>query len=81
MNETFELRKTRRSVRNQYKLNLEVPFINQVTFRAKSIRYLRSKIWSSLPFYIKSSESLTTWGPGIRSHENTLSVSARVLLI
>ena len=40
MNEIFELRKTKRAVQNQYKLNLEVPVINQVTFGAKSIRYL-----------------------------------------
>ena len=50
MNEIFELRKTNRAVRNQYKLNLEVPTINQVTFGIKSIRYLGPKIWNSLPF-------------------------------
>ena len=61
VNEIFELRKTKRAVRNQYKLNLEVPIINQVTFGAKSIRYLGPKIWNSLPFHIKSSESLTTF--------------------
>ena len=61
MNEIFELRKTSRAVQNQYKLNLEVPIINQVTFGAKSIRYLGPKIWNSLPFHIKSSESLTTF--------------------
>ena len=61
MNETFELRKTKRAVRNQYKLNLEVPIINQVTYGAKSIRYFGPKIWNSLPFHIKSSESLTTF--------------------
>ena len=53
MNEIFELRKTKRAVRNQYKLNLEDPIINQVTFGPK--------IWNSLPFHIKSSESLTTF--------------------
>ena len=37
MNGIFELRKTNRAIRNQYKPNLEVPIINQVTFRAKSI--------------------------------------------
>ena len=52
MNEIFELRKTNRAVRNQYKLNLEVPTINQVTFGIKSIRYLGPKIWNSLPFDI-----------------------------
>ena len=35
MNEIFELRETKRAVRNQYKLNLEVRIINQVTFGAK----------------------------------------------
>ena len=40
MNEIFELRTIKRAVRNQYNLNLEVPIINQVTFGAKSIRYL-----------------------------------------
>ena len=59
MNKIFGLRKTKREVRNQYKLNLEIPIINQVTFGAKSIRYLGPKIWNSLPFQIKSSESLT----------------------
>ena len=52
MNEIFELRKTNRAVRNQYKLNLEVPTINQVTFGIKSVRYLGPKIWNSLPFDI-----------------------------
>ena len=61
MNAIFELRKSNRAVRNQYKLNLEVPIINQVTFGVKSIRYLGPKISNSLPFHIKSSESLTTF--------------------
>ena len=61
MNEIFELRKSKKAVRNQYKLNLEIPIINQVTFGAKSIRLLGPKIWNSLPFHIKSSESLTTF--------------------
>ena len=61
INEISEPRKSHRAVRNQYKLNLEVPIINQVTFGAKSIRYLGPKIWNSLPFHIKSSESLTNY--------------------
>ena len=48
MNDIFELRKTNRAIRNQYKPNLEVPIINQVTFRAKSIRYLGPEIWNTL---------------------------------
>ena len=59
MNEILELWKTNRVVRNQYELNLEVPIINQVTFGAKSIRYLGLKICNSLPFHIKPSKSLT----------------------
>ena len=61
MNEIFDFRKTNRTVRNQCKLNLEVLIINQVTFGAESIRYPGSKIWNSLPFHIKSSESRTTF--------------------
>ena len=61
MNETFELRKTKRTVRNQCKLNREVPIINQATFRAKNVRYLGPKAWNSLSFHIKSNESLTTF--------------------
>ena len=57
MNGIFELRKTKRKVWNQYKLNLEVPIINQVTFRAKIIRYLGPKIWNSLSFHINPSET------------------------
>ena len=40
MNENFELRKTSLAVKNQNKLNLEVPIVNHVTFGAISSRYL-----------------------------------------
>ena len=72
INEIFELKKTNRAVRNQYKLNLEDPIINQVTFGAKSIRHLGSKIWNSLPFHINSSESLTTFKRIIKNWDNNL---------
>ena len=58
MSEIFKLRKTRRVVRSNYKLNLDVPTINQVSFGDKSLRYYGPKIWNSLPFHIKSSENL-----------------------
>ena len=48
MNDIFELRKTNKAIRNQYKHNLEVPIINQVTFGAKSLRYLGPEIWSKI---------------------------------
>ena len=82
MNEVFELRKTNSAVRNQYKLNLDVPIINEVNFGAKIIRYLGPKIWNSLRFHIKSSESLMIrYKTGIRSQANALFVGARVLLL
>ena len=58
MNEISKLRKTSRAVRSNYKLNLDVPTINQVSFGDKSLRYYGPKIWNSLPFHIKSSENL-----------------------
>ena len=61
MNDIFKLGKTNKAVRNQNKLNIEVPIINQVTFGAKSIRYLGPKIWNTIPFHNKVSESLTTF--------------------
>ena len=47
MNELFKLRKTIRLVRSNYKLNLDVPNINQVSFGDKSLRYYKPKIWNS----------------------------------
>ena len=42
MNEILELRKTKREVQNQYKINLEVPNINQVTFQAKIVSWTKN---------------------------------------
>ena len=53
MNKIFKLIKTSRAVRSNYKLNLNVPTINQVSFDDKSLRYFGPKIWNSLPFHIK----------------------------
>ena len=39
MNEMFKLRKTSRTVRSNYKINLDVVTINQVSFGDKSFRY------------------------------------------
>ena len=61
MNEIFKLKKSSRAVRSNYKLNLDVPTINQVSFGYKSLRYYGPKIWNSLPFHIKSSENLETF--------------------
>ena len=48
----------KRLVREQYKLNLETPEWNQVTFGGKSVKVYKPKVWNSLPFHIKTSENL-----------------------
>ena len=57
----LKLRKISRAVRSNYKLNLDVPTINQVSFGGKSLRYHGPKIWNSLSFHIKSSENLEAY--------------------
>ena len=47
MKQIFQLRGTNRTVRNQYKLNLSVPKVNQVSYGQKSLRYYGPKIWNS----------------------------------
>ena len=58
MNEIFKLRKISRVVHSNYKLNLDVPTINQVSFGGKSLRYYKPKIWNLLSFHVKSSKNL-----------------------
>ena len=48
-------------VRSQYRLNLDIPKINQVSFGNKSIRSFEPKNWNSLPPHIKSFENLETF--------------------
>ena len=58
MNNIFKVKENKRLVRKQYKLNLETPEWNQVTFGAKSLKVYGSKVWNNLPFHIKTSENL-----------------------
>ena len=58
MKQIFELRETNRNVREKYRLNLNIPNYNQVTFGKKSLRILGPKIWNSLPCHIKPSKIL-----------------------
>ena len=53
MNNIFKVKESKRLVREQYKVNLETPEWDQVTFRAKSL-----KVWNSLPFHSKTFENL-----------------------
>ena len=51
MQEIFETCKTKKAVRERYKINLEIPKINQALFGTKSLRFYEPKIWNSLPFF------------------------------
>ena len=59
MKELFVVRETNILPRIQYKLNLEIPNVNQVTFGEKSLRKYAPRIWNSLPFDIKSAKNLS----------------------
>ena len=52
MNEIFRLRVTNRMGCNQYRLNLDIPKVNQVSFGNKSIRSFGLKISNSFPSHI-----------------------------
>ena len=57
MSNIFRAKANKRIVREKYKLNLETPEWNQVTFWAKDLKVYGLKVWNSLPFHIKASEN------------------------
>ena len=61
MQELFKLRETNRNVRNKYKLNLNIPVVNQVNYGTKILRSFGPEIWNSLQHHIKSPENLKTF--------------------
>ena len=61
MQELFKLRETNRNVRNKYKLNLNIPVVNQVNYGTTSLRIFGPKIWNSLLHHVKSAENLETF--------------------
>ena len=58
MREIFETPKTKRAAREKYKINLEIPRINQASLDTESLRFYRSKNPNSLPYHIKSAQNL-----------------------
>ena len=58
MKNLFEVRKTNRTQREQYKLDLEIPKSNQVSFGTKSLPIQGPRVWNALPLHIKSKENL-----------------------
>ena len=61
MKEIFEKRNENRVTRDRYKLNLNIPRINQVTFGTKSLKFYGPKIWNNLPVNIKTAENLNAF--------------------
>ena len=61
MQELLKLRETSRNVHIKYKLNLNIPVVNQVTYGTKSLRSFGPKIWNSLPHQLKSGENLENY--------------------
>ena len=61
MNEIFRLRVTNRMVRSQYRLNLDILKVSQVSFGNKSVRSFGPKVSNFLPSHIKSCKSLETF--------------------
>ena len=54
----FEKKDENRVTRDRYKLNLNIPRRNQVTFDTKSLKFYGPKIWNALPVNIKNAENL-----------------------
>ena len=48
MQELFKLVETNRNVCKKYKLNLDIPASNQVTYGTQSLKNFRPKIWNLL---------------------------------
>ena len=61
MKEIFSLRETNRPVQEKYKLNLDIPSYNQVTFGRKALTFFGRKIWNSLPYHIKSAKNCASF--------------------
>ena len=58
MKNLFKARKTNRAQIQQYKLNLEIPKFNQVSFSTKRLRTQGPRVWNALTFHIKSKDNL-----------------------
>ena len=61
MKKIFEKRDENRVTRDRYKLNLNIPRKNQVTFGTKSLKFYRAKIWNALPVNIKTGENFNAF--------------------
>ena len=55
------MRQTNRPVREKYKLNLDIPSYNQVTFGRKALTLFGPKRWNSPPYHVKCAENLASF--------------------
>ena len=58
LKEIFCFKESNHPVCEKYKLNLQIPKINQVRFGTESLRGLGPKIWNTLPYHIKTSKNI-----------------------
>ena len=61
MKKHFEMKKNNRVFWDRYKLNLNIPKINQVTCGTNSLKSYVPKIWNALPFNIKTAGNLSAF--------------------
>ena len=61
MKEIFQFQENKRSVRQQNINNLTIKTSRRSTFGSNSLSPLGPKVWNTLPFHLKCSESLATF--------------------
>ena len=61
MKEILEKMGQNRVTRDRYKMNLNIPRRNQVTFGTTSLKFYGTKIWNALPVNIKTAENLNAF--------------------
>ena len=61
MKDIFQFQENKRSVRQQNINNLTIKTFRTSTFGSNSLSSLGPKVWNTLPFHLKCSESLTTF--------------------
>ena len=61
MKEILEKMGQNRVSRDRYKMNLNIPRRNHVTFGTKSLKFYGTIIWNALPVNIKTAENLNAF--------------------
>ena len=77
MKKKIETKKNNRVLRKRYKLNLNIPRTNQITFGTNSLKSYGPKIWNLLLFNTKTAENLSTFKTLIKKW-NSASYSCKI---